>query len=273
MWRFTHIEHAPRLALGLTVLEYAVFDIVYNSQTHPDYSINGYTDRSYKKIADFLGISKGAVHKIIDNGVKWGLMEVNPANPRLKKTTPNWYDIAYLVYQDQIAALKVQKVKRSKNERSKNERQNVHILNDNVHNLNAINKKSKLSTKEHSKYANLPDEERIIRIAMDEARDFFLKEWPAMRQVLSEAAKFTEWQDDAIFYGELDKWIRHNGRNRVMLSRIKKNIPSSFGRWLMNINQFNRNGHSATGSKANTGKRIISEETAKQVFTDLIGED
>ena len=95
-WKFTVILHGPRKALGISVLEYSVYDYIYKSQTHPDFSFKGWCKASHRKIASELGISEGTVFGIIARGVEWGLCDVDPANPGHKRTLEKWYNAAYL---------------------------------------------------------------------------------------------------------------------------------------------------------------------------------
>lgn len=94
-WRYTNIQHKPRIDLGVSVNEYCVLDIYYQTQSSPIYSVDGWSENTYSQVSQFLGLSKGAVHKIVDRNVKRGLMEVNPANPKQKRTTEKWYSVAY----------------------------------------------------------------------------------------------------------------------------------------------------------------------------------
>lgn len=91
----------------------------------------------------------------------------------------------------------------------------------------------------------LPPEELRIRTALTAAREWF-NDWPAMRGVLLEQARLRE--HDVDFDGELEKWVRYHGTEFHFLSNITKNISGSFGRWISNTKQFNRN--------ARPGKRI-----------------
>lgn len=120
-WKYTHTEHAARIYLGLNMNEYAVLDIFYQSQTHPRFTRDGWAENSYQKIATFLNIGKGTVFSIVEKAVESGLMEVNPANPRHKKTTEKFYDIAYLNY-DQIQDFIEKNVQKVNGERSETER-------------------------------------------------------------------------------------------------------------------------------------------------------
>lgn len=133
-WKFTTIHHATRIQMGITLNEYAIYDIIYRSQTHPDFNKNGWAENSYRELSVFLGMTKGTVHGIIDRGVELGFLEVNPANPRQKKTTEQWYNKAYLEDSE---------VNGSENERSENERKtdkSVRKMNAKVRKTNGINK-------------------------------------------------------------------------------------------------------------------------------------
>jgi uncharacterized phage protein (TIGR02220 family) len=94
-WRYTNIQHGPRLQIGVSPNEYCVLDLYYQSQTNPKYSVDGYAQNSYAEIGGFLGFNKATVFKMVDRFVAAGLMEVDPANPSLKRTTEAWYGVAY----------------------------------------------------------------------------------------------------------------------------------------------------------------------------------
>lgn len=95
-WKFTHVHHAFRRQAGISLNEYAVLDIIYKTQTHPSTkTVDGWADCTYLEIADFLGLSKGAVHQIVVRMESFGLLEVNPAHPKQKRTTVTWYENAY----------------------------------------------------------------------------------------------------------------------------------------------------------------------------------
>jgi DNA-binding MarR family transcriptional regulator len=119
-WKFTTIHHPARKALGVSPNEYCIYDIIYQTQTSPKYSKNGWADNSYQKMADFFGFSKGTIHPMIDRGVEKGLIEVDPSNPRLKRTTDLWNEVIYEDHanMESIEAL-ISKIKnRSKSERA-----------------------------------------------------------------------------------------------------------------------------------------------------------
>lgn len=157
-WKYTTVLHGARKAMGLSVLEYCILDLIYQSQVHPSFSKEGWTDTSHRQIADFFGVSVGAVHKVCErmNGAEY--LEINPGDPRLKRTTPAWFEVAYL--DDDTIILDVQKVnvqkvntKRSKSERkrSKSEQLNKEI-NSKVNNIvSLLNEKLSTSYKPTSK--------------------------------------------------------------------------------------------------------------------------
>jgi len=123
VWRFTTINHPVRIALGITPNEYCVFDVIYQSQTHPEHSRDGWAVNSYGQIAAFFGFSKSTVAGIIERGVNYGLIEVDPANPERKKTLPNWYNFAYLKTTEGVEVPSVRKpnATRSETERNRSE--------------------------------------------------------------------------------------------------------------------------------------------------------
>lgn len=124
-WKFTNIQHGPRKALSLSMLEYAYLDLVYQSQTHPSYTKDGWADTSHRQLSDFLGISVGTSFGIAERMATRGFLEINPGDPQLKRATAQWYDNAYLEDDTLIVVqnLNVQKLntKRSETERKRSE--------------------------------------------------------------------------------------------------------------------------------------------------------
>lgn len=139
-WKYTNIQHAARIEMGLSPNEYCVYDIIYQSQTNPAHTVDGWAKNSYSKLAGFLGFSKGAIFGIIERGVENGFIEVNAANPKLKKTTEKWYMTAYLD-EEEIN-------KRSESERSESERQ----TDEDVQKVNDKRSESEHHIKESIKY-------------------------------------------------------------------------------------------------------------------------
>ncbi len=126
-WKFTNVHHSFRKQAGISLNEYALLDIIYKTQTHPETTCDGWANVSYSDIGDFLGLSKGAVAGIVERCASIGLLEINQKTNRLKKTTPLWYKNAYIDDDEQTKSdadlVIVQKV-------------NVQNLNGNVQKVN-----------------------------------------------------------------------------------------------------------------------------------------
>lgn len=82
--------------MGLKITEYCVLDIIYQSQTHPRSTRDGWSDATYRKIAEFLGMGKSGVEGIIKRCIKAGLVENHPTKKGHRRTTKSFYDFAYL---------------------------------------------------------------------------------------------------------------------------------------------------------------------------------
>lgn len=94
-WKYTNIQHKARIELGLSLIQYCVFDAIYQYQTFPKTSQNGWASISYREISNFFGISIGSVSNIIAAGIDMDLIEMNDANNKLKRTTSKWYESVY----------------------------------------------------------------------------------------------------------------------------------------------------------------------------------
>lgn len=95
VWSYTVVKHPARIALGLSVLEYAVLDIIYKSQTSPRYSTDGWATVSTRTLAAFLGMSSSGVGKIYTRMEDAGYLEF-AVDRGQKRTTADFYDLAYL---------------------------------------------------------------------------------------------------------------------------------------------------------------------------------
>lgn len=144
-WKYTNIHHSFRKQAGISLNEYALLDVIYKQQTHPETTCDGWANVSYSEISDFLGISKGAISGIIERCASIGLLEINNKSNRLKKTTPLWYKNAYIdddeTTKNGADLVIVQKV-------------NVQKVNGNVQKVNDNRSESERSTlvlKEHRK--------------------------------------------------------------------------------------------------------------------------
>jgi hypothetical protein len=126
-WSFTTIKHAARKELGVSPNEYCVLDYVYQTQVHPKYSRDGWCRTGIHVIAEYFGFSTGTVHKMIIRFVEKGLLEVDNADPRNKKTTPRYYDTAYLDAVQKVNT-SVQKVNSTVQKVNENRSKSEHII-------------------------------------------------------------------------------------------------------------------------------------------------
>jgi len=95
-WIFTSIQHGPRKKLGISCNEYTVLDLIFRSQTHPDFSHEGWAKTGIHQIAEALDLSPGTVKGIFDRTEKMSLLEFRDTKKIFKKTTPAFYNVAYL---------------------------------------------------------------------------------------------------------------------------------------------------------------------------------
>jgi len=92
--RYTTMNHVARLKLGLTPMEYCIYDSIYVLSTNP--KAKGWCTASRQYLADFVGITREHVQVIIKKGIDERLLKT----PNEKafyhdnriKTTQLWYD-------------------------------------------------------------------------------------------------------------------------------------------------------------------------------------
>lgn len=295
-WKYTNIQHPVRIKMGITPNEYCVFDIIYQSQSHPEYAVNGWAKNSYLELAAFLGFSKSTIHGIIDRGVEWGLIEVNEADPKLKKTTENWYNHAYIqdingieitpvrktnAVRKQNGAVRKQNANRSETERnrSETERINKEIKNkreikikthtieksesenfeiDPKYEIEKCEKEKSCAKKEKEK---LPPGEKLIKDAFEKCDQFF-KTWDDTIRRLCEAAGKNK-PDEEFVYDELRKWLRRNRDNITLMQDPANRImggKSSLMGW-MGIIKKNNQKHSGYGKTPDRKSKKENQET------------
>lgn len=153
-WRYTNIQHPPRIALGLTPNEYCVLDVIYQSQTHPRYSFDGWARVGCHKIASFLGFSSGAVHKMFERFEGWGFIEFDETR-EYKRTTPLWYDVAYIEdAESEQGVQKLNSVQKVNRRGSKSEQAAVQKVNSKCSKSEPITNKTNSKTKIVTKIAD-----------------------------------------------------------------------------------------------------------------------
>ena len=104
-WSFTHINHARRKLLHLSMNDYALVDLVHHRSSHPGSSFPGWCYASKNRLADDLGVSKRSILNMLDRLEEKGLIQRHPETKYLR-STPAWYDTAYLDGEETAPAVK-----------------------------------------------------------------------------------------------------------------------------------------------------------------------
>ena len=229
-WKYSHINHLVRLAMGLTLEEYAVFDLIYRAQVHPSTSKGGYTDTSYRQIGEALGIGKTTAYEIIMRGVEWKVIEFDPNSVRRKATTELWYDYPYLQDEEALAQLQIPCF-RSKSERSESERQSSATERNRSSN-------GQLS-KEVSESLSIDAEDPIFRQWTLVVSHF--KDYPdTPKAILGDAMRKMKSDE---FYTELKAWLRWHAHNTMIKNNPVKYLRggrSNFTSWLKSDRNTNK---------------------------------
>ena len=88
--RYTTIIHNIRIEIGLSCNEYCVADIIYHLSNNPSNKIKGWCYASKETLAKFMGITKQAIHQIINRLIEIGLIYKDKETKYLQ-TTELWY--------------------------------------------------------------------------------------------------------------------------------------------------------------------------------------
>ena len=83
------------MTLNLTLNEYCVLDYIFKTQTHPNYTKDGYCSTSIRKMVEYFGITKSNLSDMLIRLTKAGFLE-NNEDSTLRKVTPKFYNVAYL---------------------------------------------------------------------------------------------------------------------------------------------------------------------------------
>jgi len=124
-WSYTTIKHAARKELGISPNEYCVLDYIFQTQTNPKFTRSGWCITGVHVIAEYFGFSTGTIHKMLSRFVENGLLEFD-ADKRAKRTTPKFYDVAYLDAVQKVNE-SVQKVNSAVQKVNKNRSKSEHI--------------------------------------------------------------------------------------------------------------------------------------------------
>lgn len=88
---YTTIHHRTRKSLGLSVNEYMIADLIYNLQNNQKSKYPGWCYATRDYMADFFGLSRNGIQKIIGRLILLGLVERGENNKTLK-TSQEWYE-------------------------------------------------------------------------------------------------------------------------------------------------------------------------------------
>lgn len=105
--RYTTINHEAREKLGLTMVEYAVADYIYNLSNNPKSKIPGWCYASKESLGKTLGITKRGINKIIAKLVSKGLVEtkkekLNKSLGNHLRITIDWYNTVIIKGENNI---------------------------------------------------------------------------------------------------------------------------------------------------------------------------
>lgn len=89
---FTTIQHEPRLELGLKMNEYCLADMIYHLSVNPSAPVPGWCSMSKQNMADFLGITKRSVIRMLNDLESADLIQKSHKG-FLVKSSQKWVDI------------------------------------------------------------------------------------------------------------------------------------------------------------------------------------
>jgi hypothetical protein len=225
--------------MGISCDEYALLDCLYKTQTSPIYGKDGWCEHSYAALADVVGIGKGGIFQMVDRLTKKGLIEVNPANPKHKKATPEFFLYAYHDVQEdkELGAIIVQKVnaeqsfvqkvngKRSESERNRSESERqINVIKKEENNSLSISVNEKIEDAS----------ERRSSESIQKLTDYFVAN-PARWEELCDEARVKMSKAD--FWDNVKKWVRWNADNYQVHQSPVKALTSgrnNFLSWLGN---------------------------------------
>jgi hypothetical protein len=93
MIKYTTINHEARVELGLSQNEYSIADSIYHLSNNPKAKSSGWCNAKKDTLAEFIGIHKRTVIRIINDLVEAGLLIRKGPKSTLLKTTSKWYEI------------------------------------------------------------------------------------------------------------------------------------------------------------------------------------
>jgi hypothetical protein len=89
---YTTINHIARERFGLSLEEYCVADLVHNLSHNPKNTIPGWCHAAKPTLGTMLGISRPSIFRHIKKLLSLKLLEQNPDQRELLRSTSKWYD-------------------------------------------------------------------------------------------------------------------------------------------------------------------------------------
>lgn len=107
---YTTINHVARRKLGLSWLEYGLADLIYNLANNPASKVPGWCYSQKGSLSHTLGVGEATVYRCLSILLKAGLIEKNPEQSNLLRTTVRWYQQVVVkkvsVYQNDSPSIK-----------------------------------------------------------------------------------------------------------------------------------------------------------------------
>jgi DNA-binding MarR family transcriptional regulator len=93
MKKYTTINHEAQKALGLTLTEYCLADLIYHLGSNPKNKLDGWCYASRTTLGEMLDISKRGVLNMLEKLEGLGVIEKDPDTKNVRITT-FWYETA-----------------------------------------------------------------------------------------------------------------------------------------------------------------------------------
>lgn len=151
---YTTLYHQARKALGLTVIEYCIADMVYHLCNNPSQESNGWCFSSRQYFAEELGVGEATIYRAITKLIKLGILTKHSSTSMLK-CTPLWYETVIIKksnkdYQNDSSAIKV-----TDHVYQNDSRESIKMIDNN--NIDINNKEKEISKEKENKYPTLTD--------------------------------------------------------------------------------------------------------------------
>jgi hypothetical protein len=98
---YTIINHTARIKLGLSLVDYCIADMIHNLSTNPDNPTPGWCHARKDTLADYVEVGRATAFRSVDKLIEKGLVEKNPVQANLLRTTSLWYQSVMIKRQSQ----------------------------------------------------------------------------------------------------------------------------------------------------------------------------